>query len=69
MHSVGMSSNGTGGGYFWCLRHRHVETASVACPENYRLGPYETEADAERSLQTANDGRAVDDARSAEEVS
>ncbi len=69
MHSDGMSSNGTDGGYFWCLRHRHVEPASAACPENYRLGPYATEEDAERSLQTASEGRTADDARSAEGTS
>jgi len=51
-----MSSNGTAGGYFWCLRHRHVETAQMACPENYRLGPYATAEDAERSLQTTAEG-------------
>lgn len=61
-----MSSNGTAGGYFWCLRHRHVETVQMACPENYRLGPYATEDDAERSLQAVTDGGltwAVDDVR------
>ena len=67
-----MSSNGTAGGYFWCLRHRHVETAQMACPENYRLGPYATEEDAERSLQPVADGGpnwAADDGRSPDGVS
>jgi hypothetical protein len=55
VHSDGMSSSGSGGGYIWCLRHNRVETASNACPENYRLGLHGSEAEAHRALETVKD--------------
>lgn len=61
-----MSNIGDSGEYFWCLRHSRVETASNACAAMYRLGPYRTEAEAERALQTVrerNEAWEAEDAR------
>lgn len=52
MHSDVMSSSGDDGRYYWCLRHRRVETAVDACPENVRLGPYASRSEAENALAT-----------------
>ena len=38
---------------FWfCLKHHHVE-GDEGCPSKDRLGPYETEEEASRALETA----------------
>lgn len=37
--------------YYWCLRHQRVESGDDVCPARYRLGPFRTEAQAERALQ------------------
>ncbi len=57
-----MSSSGSGGGYFWCLRHHRVETAANACPDKFRLGPYATSAEAERALDRVEERNATWDA-------
>lgn len=66
MHSDVMSSSGVGGGYFWCLRHRRVETVPNVCADKYRLGPYATEAEAERALRTVADRNETWDAEDAQ---
>ena len=66
MHSDVMSSSGIGGGYFWCLRHHRVETAVDACAEKYRLGPFATQAEAEKALDKVaerNEAWDAEDAR------
>ncbi|GAA0813481.1 hypothetical protein Sya03_56080 [Spirilliplanes yamanashiensis] len=65
MHSDGMSDGGRSGGYFWCLRHSRVETLADACPMQYRLGPYDSVADAERALDTVEKRNAAWDAEDA----
>ncbi len=37
--------------YWFCLTHRAVEIRGEFCPNNDRLGPYATRADAERALE------------------
>ena len=49
MHSDDMSNSG-GGPYYWCLRHRRVETDKNLCPAARTLGPYETAGEAEQAL-------------------
>jgi hypothetical protein len=34
--------------WYWCLRHRRVEGSDTSCPEDERLGPYESADAAER---------------------
>lgn len=66
VHSDVMSNSGVGERYFWCLRHHRVETTANACAERYRLGPYNTAAEAERALQTVaerNEALDAEDAR------
>jgi hypothetical protein len=46
-----MSSSGTGGEYYYCLRHHRVEQAPNVCAEKYRLGPYATAAEAAAALE------------------
>ena len=65
MHSDVMSSSGTGGDYYWCLRHNRVEQAPNACPEKYRLGPFKTAAEAERALDKVEERNEVWDAEDA----
>ncbi len=65
MHSDVMSNSGTGGRYFWCLRHNRVETDSNACAERYRLGPYASAAQAERALDRVVERNAEWDAEDA----
>lgn len=65
VHSVVMSNSGTSDGYFWCLRHSRVETASEACAAMHRLGPYPTAAEAERALQTVRERNEAWDAEDA----
>lgn len=38
--------------YSWCLEHSRVETSDTRCSSSNRLGPYETEGDAQRALET-----------------
>lgn len=66
MHSDGMSTSGSGGRYYWCLKHNRVETDDNACAEMYRLGPYQTATEAEHALQKVaerNEAWEADDAR------
>ena len=65
MHSDVMSSSGAGGAYFGCLRHRRVESAADACPENNRLGPYATRDEAEHALAKVAERNAEWDAEDA----
>ena len=65
MHSDVMSSSGAGGAYFWCLRHRRVESAADACPENNRLGPYATRDEAEHAMAKVAERNAEWDAEDA----
>ena len=37
-----MTTEGSGGGWFWCLTHKRAETATEACAADERLGPYES---------------------------
>ncbi|HET8658616.1 MAG TPA: hypothetical protein VFM55_06415 [Micromonosporaceae bacterium] len=60
-----MSNSATSDGYFWCLRHSRVETASEACAAMHRLGPYPTAAEAERALQTVRERNEAWDAEDA----
>jgi hypothetical protein len=61
VHSDGMSD----GGYFWCLRHKRVESGDDLCPAQYRLGPYDSAADAERALETVDKRNAAWEAEDA----
>ena len=38
--------------YWYCIKHSRVE-GHDGCPNKGRLGPYDTEAEASRALQTA----------------
>ncbi|HEX8632248.1 MAG TPA: hypothetical protein VF755_29165 [Catenuloplanes sp.] len=53
-----MSESGPGGTYFWCLRHRTVETEAQACAAQYRLGPYPSADDATRALDRVKERNA-----------
>lgn len=53
-------------GYYWCLRHQRVEHGDDVCPARYRLGPYESGAEAELALhkvQERNEAWDAEDAR------
>ncbi len=65
VHSDGMSDSGRGGGYYWCLRHRRVETPADACPEQHRLGPYPSADDARQALDAVEKRNAAWDAEDA----
>ncbi|MFG1604028.1 hypothetical protein [Actinoplanes sp. NPDC049265] len=53
VHSDFMNDSGLGeGGYFWCLRHKRVESGDDVCPNKYRLGPFASADDATRALDT-----------------
>ena len=61
-----MSDSGSGGGgYFWCLNHKRVESGDEVCPVKYRLGPYPSHADATRALDTVEKRNAEWDAEDA----
>lgn len=48
-----MNDSGPGrSGYFWCLRHKRVESGDGVCPAQYRLGPFASADDATRALET-----------------
>ncbi|HEX6077900.1 MAG TPA: hypothetical protein VFZ32_21905 [Micromonosporaceae bacterium] len=36
--------------FYWCLRHRRVESGDGMCPGKYRLGPYHSRGEAEQAL-------------------
>jgi hypothetical protein len=56
-----MSGSGKTGRYYWCLRHKRVETDANVCAERYTMGPYPSAAEAERALDTvAERNRAAD---------
>lgn len=38
--------------YWWCLKHKRVETDADRGKASDRLGPYPTAADAEKALDT-----------------
>ncbi|MPZ27061.1 MAG: hypothetical protein GEV12_11765 [Micromonosporaceae bacterium] len=38
-------------GYYWCLRHKRVESGDNMCAARHRLGPFDTAAEAERALE------------------
>ncbi len=65
MHSDVMSSSGTGGDYFWCLRHHRVESDANKCSGDHLLGPYATEADAAAALENVAERNATWDAEDA----
>ena len=60
-----MSDSGPGGGYFWCLRHKRVESGDDVCAAQYRLGPYASADDATRALETVEKRNATWDAEDA----
>ncbi|GAA2465025.1 hypothetical protein Ahu01nite_007440 [Winogradskya humida] len=72
VHSDGMNDSGPGGGYFWCLRHKRVESGDDVCPAQFRLGPYSSADDATRALDKVEKRNAewdAEDARWTGEVS
>lgn len=38
-------------GYWWCLRHKRVESGDNMCAARHRLGPFDTPTEAERALE------------------
>lgn len=42
-----MTTDGAGGGWYWCLRHDRAEEAGAACAADDRLGPYDSKDAAE----------------------
>jgi hypothetical protein len=66
VHSDLMSNSGSGGRYYWCLRHHRVEDDSNSCPSKYQLGPYASAEEAERGLERVrerNEDWEAEDAR------
>lgn len=49
-------------GWWWCLTHNRVEHGP-GCPDQERLGPYDTEERAASALQRAAARTAQEDAR------
>lgn len=39
--------------YWFCVKHHAVESGPDMCPPIDRLGPYDTEAEAQRALEKA----------------
>jgi hypothetical protein len=60
-----MSASGSAVRYWWCLRHKRVETDANACPAVHRLGPYGSAAEAERALDRVAERNAAWDAEDA----
>lgn len=59
-------SRGVSGGYFWCVRHERVEWGDDVCRARYRIGPFDTVAEAEHALETVqqrNEAWDAEDAR------
>ncbi len=50
MQSNDMSNSGSGGRYFWCLRHHRVETEADKCVAVDRLGPFGSAEEARNAL-------------------
>ena len=44
--------------YYWCTDHNRVETDKDVCPANRVLGPYKSQAEAERALQRISEREA-----------
>jgi hypothetical protein len=66
VHSDVMSNSGSGARYYWCVRHRRVETDQTACRASDRLGPYDSAAEAEGALERVrarNEALDAEDAR------
>lgn len=40
-----------GQAFYWCLRHQRVESGDDLCPAKHRLGPFDTESEAEQALE------------------
>ena len=49
------------GPFYFCLKHHIVETKD-GCAERHRLGPYDTQAEAESALATVAERNAQQDA-------
>ncbi|WP_435741729.1 hypothetical protein [Nocardioides sp. SYSU DS0663] len=41
--------------YWYCVKHHRVESGDGLCASRHRLGPYPTEAEAARALETAEE--------------
>lgn len=41
--------------FWYCVKHHRVETSENLCPSIDRLGPYESQAEAEQALQKAEE--------------
>lgn len=54
------------GPWYWCLDHERVEP-SEGCPNDRRLGPYESREQAERALEIARERTEAWDAEDAAE--
>ncbi|WP_034088008.1 hypothetical protein [Streptacidiphilus albus] len=48
------SSGSSDDQWYYCLKHKTAEQGMV-CPARNRLGPYATQAEAERALETARE--------------
>ena len=61
-----MNDSGPGAGsYFWCLRHKRVESGDDVCPAQFRLGPYASADEATRALEIVEQRNATWDAEDA----
>lgn len=49
-----MGTTATNGPWYWCLDHGRVEPAA-GCPNDRRLGPYDTREEAEDALPRAHE--------------
>ncbi|HEY0698445.1 MAG TPA: hypothetical protein VGD43_11625 [Micromonospora sp.] len=61
-----MSDSGSGGHWYWCVRHHRVETDADVCAAKHVLGPYASAAearDALRKIQERNETWDAEDAR------
>lgn len=52
-------------GYWWCLRHKRVESGDNMCAARHRLGPFDTPAEAERALELVRERNEAWDAEDA----
>jgi hypothetical protein len=64
VHSDVMTSSGVER-YYWCLSHHRVETTANACPAVNRLGPYASQAEAERAMDRVRERNEAWDAEDA----
>lgn len=51
-----MTTEGSAGTWYWCVKHKRAEDGAHSCPAEDRLGPYQ-------SKEAAQNWRAVVDAR------